>query len=417
MSPRTPSAAELSAQDPVAHPLKRSGYLPSLDGWRALAVLFVMVEHDYRPAWAGSTQRGLINFGGSGVYLFFAISGILICTRLLEEEDLLGRLNLKGFYIRRVLRIQPAAWAYLLVIALLVLVGAIHQWWRFWLGALFLYRNYQLNVTSAQISVLGYFTGHFWTLAVEEHFYLFLSLFLFYVRRARAVWLLVFCAVAVGWPLVFPTYAAHAFLVSQGRRTEMQIIWLLVPALLAVLLRYPRVRHAVERYLTPAVAILVPPILQLLVSALHRGLGTFAAPHGVDNRIYGAILLSFPLWVLATITHPRSLTTRVLEWAPLRWIGRISYSLYLWHVLFFRGVWPSQYPVPTAGLPRLTHAPWNYVAAFAVATLSFYLIERPLMRLGHRLAPPVTAGRKDMRSAPSVLAGATEAPAAVAIDR
>lgn len=79
--------------------------------------------------------------------MFFAISGILICTRILEEESLLGTLNIRGFYIRRFFRIQPASFVYLAVIAVLVFAGWIVQPWKFWFGALLMVRNYQLNVT------------------------------------------------------------------------------------------------------------------------------------------------------------------------------------------------------------------------------------------------------------------------------
>jgi peptidoglycan/LPS O-acetylase OafA/YrhL len=71
-----------------------------------------------------------------GVYLFFGISGILITTRILEEESLCGFFDIKKFYVRRIFRIQPAAWVYLAVVGGLMAAGFITTQWRHWLGAL-----------------------------------------------------------------------------------------------------------------------------------------------------------------------------------------------------------------------------------------------------------------------------------------
>src|ERR1700731_4331889 len=93
---------------------RKSGYIPSLDGWRAIAILGVMWVHDdAKVSIAGHSLVDYQYIGGYGGSLFFAISGILITTRILEEESLCGFFDIKKFYIRRIFRIQPAAWAYL----------------------------------------------------------------------------------------------------------------------------------------------------------------------------------------------------------------------------------------------------------------------------------------------------------------
>lgn len=108
---------------------KRSGYLASLDGWRALAIIGVLFVHESPISIAGYSLSKWQRLGSLGVVLFFAISGILISGRILEEESLTGRFHLKLFYIRRLFRIQPCMWAYLLVIAILVLLGVLHEAW------------------------------------------------------------------------------------------------------------------------------------------------------------------------------------------------------------------------------------------------------------------------------------------------
>jgi peptidoglycan/LPS O-acetylase OafA/YrhL len=99
-----------------------SGYLPTLDGWRAIAAMTVFLFHD-AIVLSGYSSKWLLTifscFAWSAVSLFFGISGLLITSRLLEEQELLGRIDLGAFYIRRACRILPAAWLYLAAMLLL----------------------------------------------------------------------------------------------------------------------------------------------------------------------------------------------------------------------------------------------------------------------------------------------------------
>src|ERR1700761_3609258 len=120
-----------------------SGYMPTLDGWRAVAILLVIASHDRLYHVAGVPLSWLHwTAGGYGVGLFFALSGLLICSRLLQEEALRHRIDLKGFYIRRICRIQPAALVYLAAITALIAAGAISRRNNGVLSALFFARNY-----------------------------------------------------------------------------------------------------------------------------------------------------------------------------------------------------------------------------------------------------------------------------------
>jgi peptidoglycan/LPS O-acetylase OafA/YrhL len=107
-------------------PRENQGYMFTLDGWRALAIMAVLVDHTV--AYEFHDRHWLFvltRIGANGVSLFFAISGFLICSRLLEEQSAFGRISLKGFYIRRACRILPAALAYLMFITLLAFLGYI----------------------------------------------------------------------------------------------------------------------------------------------------------------------------------------------------------------------------------------------------------------------------------------------------
>jgi peptidoglycan/LPS O-acetylase OafA/YrhL len=313
--------------------------------------------------------------------LFFAISGLLICSRIFEEEALTGRFHLKSFYVRRVFRIQPAALAYLAVIGGLTLCGVLHEHWKYWLGALFLYQNFLYHPGAAD-GLHGFFTGHFWTLAVEEHFYLLISLVLFFCKRRRVAILVgLLLAVKIGQKIGMH-YTSEPLI----RRTYWQMQMLLFPSLAALLLREPKVRAAAVRWLRPGWVLLVTAVLM-----------TFAWRYS-RPALTTILMYSFTFLVVATMLHPESWSTRGLEWRPLRFIGRISYSIYLWHVLFYSA--KDAVPVSSHVLLVLSERPWKYVCTLIVAVASYYLIEKPLVRMGHRLAPPATAGHKDLADLP-----------------
>lgn len=344
----------------------------------------MLVIHDPAYIVRGVSLEPYQRWGSLGVVLFFAISGILIPWRILEEETLTGRFHLKLFYIRRLFRIQPAAWAYLAVIAVLVLIGVLHEAWTHWFAALFLYENFLYHETVAN-EMKGFFTGHFWTLAVEEHYYLLVSLLFFFVRRRRlriffGLLIAVKTAQLIGYHFVSDPLL---------RRTYWQIHILLWPTLAAIALRKPAIRAQAERWLQPWIVFALTAIVGLVL----------VRAYGIEH-LPMLLSYSFTLWVAATMLHGRSWSTRALEWAPLRFIGRISYSLYLWHPLFYSAI--AHPPVSSRLLIYLSNRPVKYLCTFAVAVASYYLLEKPLIRLGHRLAPPATPGHRDLADEPTL---------------
>jgi peptidoglycan/LPS O-acetylase OafA/YrhL len=359
------------------------GYMFTLDGWRALAIMAVLVDHVV--AYEFHDRHWLFvltRIGANGVSLFFAISGFLICSRLLEEQSAFGRISLKGFYIRRACRILPAALAYLIFVTLLAFLGCIavdrHELW----ATLFFWRNY---LPKGWIHRgWGGYTVHYWSLAVEEHFYLMWPILLVATGRRRARFVAPALALMVAawrwWDFHHQWFATLLPGVLFPGRTDVRLDGLLLGCAAALWLDDPSWRTRVEQYFT-----FVPWLLAVVTYMLF----TIIARQHLYTVWESALL---PLMVVGTALHPASRISRILEYRGLRWIGRLSYSLYLWQQLFVIG--------SIAGLfGWLGRFPLNLGLIFLFAFLSYQLIERPLIRVGHRLAPPPTPGRIDLTEA------------------
>jgi peptidoglycan/LPS O-acetylase OafA/YrhL len=362
-----------SSPQPAAKRSRPTGYLPTLDGWRTIAILSVMFCHDSVHRLGPFTTAWLHEHGLLGVDVFFAISGILICSRLLTEEDSQGFVSRRGFYIRRAFRILPPAALFLAT--LLVLKAAVHLPVQLpeVLASLFFVRNYTFTFNHFQ-TIYPFYTSHFWSLAVEEHFYFLLpSLLAFAPKKWRSPLLLILAS-AISLHRIAP----NSWL---SFHSDMRLDALLVPAAFAVLLRSPlltqpshreRLTQALRFWPIIAITLLIPITYNLI------------------PRTTGFLIAwLMPLIILGTILRPQSWFSRLLENPILRYIGRISYSLYLWQQLFLI----SHFGANTARLGVLQSSPLSWLMTFACAIFSYYLVERPLIRLGHRVAPNVAANR------------------------
>jgi peptidoglycan/LPS O-acetylase OafA/YrhL len=360
--------------------LKPSSYLPTLDGWRALSIGLVILHHSQVSRTIpvlGVLLQSLSNHGEVGVELFFAISGLLICSRLLDEQSKYGRISVSGFYIRRFLRILPAAILYLVVVAILAAFHRIPLLPLDWFGSLLFFRNYTMLLAYLRQSPLAlhWYTGHFWSLSMEEHFYLLLPAVLVAFNRMR-FWILAALAVAVA---LWRSALAHLMHLDYqfNFRTDTHLDALLIPAMISLAL-YPLLRNkAASKYL-PAWSF---PIW----AGVETGLLIFRVPFFFTLQ---AIVL--PLLILSTVLHPKTIAGTILEAKPMRWLGRISYSLYLWQQLFFGANFVSSPP----GIAIVRQPPLNLLALLACATLSYYVVEKPFVRLGHKLAQSSRPGRQ-----------------------
>lgn len=383
MSSQVETAAVEHSRQQIPIGERRTGYIPTLDGWRTVAVVGVILYHARILHIGRFSFAPVQNFGERGVQLFFAISGLLICSRLLEERRVNGDISLKGFYVRRLFRIQPAAMVVLAAVTVLGFAGVLHPSWKATLACLGSYRNLWDALGMPTVSDDRY-TVHFWSLAVEEQFYLLLPLLLILTRKRNLTVLLPLAVVAFFWPVI-----AHHFGLTEGqfsyKRTDLAFRDLLVPAVLALGLFREEFRHRMTQLSRHGKLIW---LVVLAIIASQRFLG------GHPTSLITCI--GFPLIVMSTMLHPGEWLGRLLETRLFVFGGRISYSVYLWQQLFFiRNTEPSP-------LHYLQITPVNILATVALATASYYFVEKPLIRIGHRFMPPATEGRKDLGAAPTV---------------
>jgi peptidoglycan/LPS O-acetylase OafA/YrhL len=339
----------------------KAGHIPTLDGLRALAILIVIASHAFHQ------NHSIAGLGHMGVMIFFALSGYLITTRLLDECGKNGRISLRKFYVRRAFRILPPALAYLAALAVLSAAGVVVCSSRSIVAALLFYVNY------IDVGEIGWRAGHFWSLSVEEHFYLLwpLALIVFGVRKGLRTAL----ALTVGIILWRATdnhfhLLEHAFgnpyLHWNSSGTDAIADTLLWGCALAFF------KLRLKASVSMAIAVSSAAMLALISMGLVLGSTelTLTVEHVLPAVMLGAIAAS-----------PQNLIGRFLELSSLRFIGHLSYSLYIWQQLFLGG--------PGHKLPLLL----GLAAAFACAYASYRWIEKPAIELGRtwlqtRRAPP-----------------------------
>lgn len=348
------------------------GYMPTLDGWRAMAIAMVILYHDGVHRLGPLSDGWVATFGYYGVDLFFAISGLLICSKLLDEEESRGSISLRSFYVRRAFRILPPALAFTGVVGALGIAGILPVSLREWLASVFFYRNY--TSLAAPAGSEPFFTSHLWSLSVEEHFYLVLPFLLVFTRKRWRIPVLASIALAV---------EAHRAIVLETRpwmdilhHTDIRLDALMVPAIFAVLFKPASARAWLAKRLRT----------WPLAAAAAAVLVTYWTGDSWQTIV---LVFIMPAIILGSVLNPSGRLALLLELAPVRYIGRISYGLYLWQQLFFVRFYPGGSP-----LGILENTPLRYVATFGLAAASYHLLERPLIRLGHRLSRRVEAKAK-----------------------
>ena len=350
------------------------GYVPSLDGLRAASILLVIVAH-----------LGLDEVvpGGFGVTLFFFISGYLLTGQMAGEFARTGRIGFASFYLRRALRLMPAALAFIVIAGGAFVAAGGRVTVPGWIAALFYGANYyDLYATyDTTIPPVRHPFIILWSLAVEEHFYMAWPLALAFLlrRRRRALaTLLALCAVEVAWraALFHACSGPHpggicglrqGYRLYKATDTRLDsIAWGAIVALLAADPACQWFRDAVGSRAVQALAALLLAATFVVRGEEFREVGRYAV-----QGVALAVLVPGLIWADSPVR-------RAFEAAPLVFVGRISYALYLWH---WAALGVADYYVPSGG------AAWAAVASGLTVALSlacWHLIERPMLRLRRR---------------------------------
>ena len=377
-----------------AGPVRADRYIPALDGIRGVAVLLVMMHH-LLPLEQVGVDSWIIRLFGSGwigVDLFFVLSGFLITGILHDTKQ--DPHYYRNFYCRRALRIFPLYYLVLFTVFFVVphvvhmlpvgagkkeaVLGSIdetseHQIW------LWLYLN---NFLGHSYNMLG----HFWSLAVEEHFYLFWPLLMAKLNRRRALTAcLLVVATAVlarcAW-LIWPALPREPYIVTFCRMDSLAI-----GGMVALLLRGPTPRATLERW---GWRMMLLTGVLLLAAMIHTG----GLQHSglimnlIGYTVLAAFFAGFLMWVV--LLPEGSGVIRLASLRPLRALGRISYGLYVYHRLVrlpVAIVLPPQVVAAKVGSPLLAAVLWFAVAtaaSIAVASLSWWAFELQFLRFKHR---------------------------------
>jgi peptidoglycan/LPS O-acetylase OafA/YrhL len=337
---------------------KYLGYNSSLDGLRAIAIFLVLLTH-------ANFQLG--SNGILGVDIFFALSGFLITTLLLEEFHKRRDISLKAFYVRRTFRLFPALYVVLFFTFLYSLFFAQTSFVpsiRNEIISSFFYVN---NISWVLgLDNKGYILGHTWSLAVEEQFYLIWPFLLLYALYKKYLKLAAIILILFIFGILFLKISGN--ISSLGSALLHESIYI---GCLAAIIRYLNIEIA------------IPDLLAIISLIFLLFIGIFPIKWYYD--IYesggrGIISLISSLVILSLLKFPQGYTYKLLSFSPLVFIGKISYSLYLWHVPVFR---LFKYH---STLPPMLSFIFKFVVTFLLAIISFYFLEKKAIRFGRKLS-------------------------------
>jgi peptidoglycan/LPS O-acetylase OafA/YrhL len=340
---------------------ERAGWISSIDGLRAIAVLFVLAHHGNTPSFAN------IAIGNVGVVIFFAISGFLAYYVLHRDEQRLGRINYNYFLLRRILRIWPAYFA---------IIGFVWLTYRDTNGwfSLFTFTS-NLGMASFRSWPAGPL-GPLWTIAVEEQFYVLAPIMYLALRSRWSVW---FCAaIFLGANALRVFYIATS--TSQGNGGLYYVTYayadtFLAGALIAVWYVRTKTVSAISQHVAFWISIVV------LGFILWAWSFTVFPPYGpLAPYVYGALPFGAGLLLFSALPFNQLPLDRFLSSGLMVWLGKLSYSIYMVHAVV----------LSVLHVPRDTRFSFNILYVAVVLSTAFFLytfVEKPALQLKARLTP------------------------------
>lgn len=347
-------------------------YIPGFDGMRGMAILLVMLFHTGIPYFKG---------GFIGVDIFFVLSGFLITSLLIKEQASTGRINLKHFYLRRVLRLAPALLLLLLTVAISGIALGLKGSSSTDLSSVLITLFYSANwVRAFNLHPMG-ILAHTWSLSIEEQFYmlwpLFVIMLLKLVKSKKEIFNIVFTLSILSWLLrIYLTQSGFpAERIYNGLDTRAD--GLLIGCLAAIMHNSPLQENwfsfGTKRYIllkNLAFAGFTFPFI-ILFNISWRNVNMFYWINFLVEIFTAALILH-------VISNKKSLIKKLLTFKPLIWTGSISYGIYLWHD-------PVYEVMRSYGFSKLSILVLGSIITFAIATASYYIMEKPVLSLKKKL--------------------------------
>jgi peptidoglycan/LPS O-acetylase OafA/YrhL len=357
------------------HANLRMPSIPALDGIRATAVLLVIMYHV-------SIMKALpVVPGPLGVLGFFVLSGFLITWLLLKEEEKFGSISLKGFYRRRALRIFPAFYVFwiLAVASRLLAHTEYFPWSQAW-SAFFYVSNYFHAIVHPNPDYMI----HTWSLSAEEQFYLLWPLsFLLFLKKKRSLMISLGLVIAGVW-----IHRIHLYIFAHAKEYityafDTRVDALLVGCLLALALKEGLGGWLVEKVCRPFWG---PVVTGLLI-----GVSVYAGNLSTGYRLMAGLAIE-PLFVAILICQLIVQSTSSLSWKwlnskPVVYLGRISYPLYLYHMLATHAA--GRIP----GLNTVFFIAVTISFATIIASCSYHFVEKPFLALKNKSSQPLKTAR------------------------
>ena len=352
--------------------------LPSLNGLRAISIFLVLYAHGYLSVAVFlqsiiskiSPDLALRLFpnineldipgGQIGVNIFFVISGYLITLLLIHEEKAKGFVSLKLFYIRRTIRIFPVYYLLLIIYFIFQLIG----WFDFttdsWIRSISYSKDFPISGGS------DWETGHLWSLSVEEHFYLLWPFLFKYLKNQKIPFaFLIIIAVTI---VRFTSDLSHFHLFTRADALMWGCIFAIYNDSLINFLKSIYNRNHL---------LLVFPFVLLLVVLAGKKILSFIGLHDLEHfniaflGSYGLLAdICIGFIILISVNFTGNLWFRFLNTPFLNYVGKLSYSIYLWQQIFFSNK-----------VGNLKTFPLNIISIIIVANISFYMVEKPLLKL------------------------------------
>lgn len=353
-------------------------YIRCLNGLRAFAILLVILGHSSRVPNLSTTFKEIVSYSGLGtigVRLFFLMSGFLITLLLDQEYESKKIINIKNFFIRRFLRIFPCFYFYLFTLILLRTFKIID----IELNAIMLSFLYIQNLNVFQLKPLftsSWLVIHSWSLSVEEQFYIvfpfaFTSLKNLFSRKLIYGALI---SLTIGTLFRGLNYSYPVLSRSIGGSFFMHSDYLFFGCCLTYL--YKNKKSYLTNLISPFknLGLIISIVLLIFASR-------FEYQNGIFIILSGNVILFANLYVLSYfLLFPDSKIGQFLENKVLVYVGKLSYSLYVWQQLFLSSTefW-LQYK-------SLTLFPLNYLLIICCALVSYHFIEMPFLKLKHKFS-------------------------------